>query len=106
MELYLHSPPASDFKFDNVATGSFISSLIITHTHTHTHMLTAFGLTPVGSSTVHTYTQTMYGTTQLKWEECGLCSVFASYTLPFALQLRKKHGKPSVRVAEDCHLAR
>jgi hypothetical protein len=27
-------------------------------------------------------------------------SVFASYTLAFALQLRKKHGKTSVRVAE------
>jgi hypothetical protein len=31
-------------------------------------------------------------------EECGPCSVFASFTLAFALQLRKKHGKPSVRV--------
>jgi hypothetical protein len=27
------------------------------------------------------------------------------YTLAFALQLRKKHGKISVRVAEECHLA-
>jgi hypothetical protein len=25
---------------------------------------------------------------------------FTNYTLPFALQLRKKHGKPSVRVVE------
>jgi hypothetical protein len=32
------------------------------------------------------------------WEECGPCPVFASYTLAFALQLRKKHGKTSVRV--------
>ena len=32
-------------------------------------------------------------------EECGPCLVFASYTLTFALQLRKKHGKTSVRVA-------
>jgi hypothetical protein len=30
---------------------------------------------------------------------CGTCPVFASYTLGFALQLRKKHGKPSMRVA-------
>jgi hypothetical protein len=30
--------------------------------------------------------------------ECGPCPVFASFTLAFALQLRKKHGKPSVRV--------
>jgi hypothetical protein len=33
-------------------------------------------------------------------EECWLCPVFAYYTLAFALQLRKKHGKTSVRVAE------
>jgi hypothetical protein len=32
------------------------------------------------------------------WEECGPCSVFAGFTLAFALQLRKKHGKTSVRV--------
>jgi hypothetical protein len=30
------------------------------------------------------------------------CPVFASYTLAFALQLRKKHGKASVRVVEKC----
>jgi len=29
----------------------------------------------------------------------------ASYTLALALQLRKKHGKISVRVAEECQLA-
>jgi hypothetical protein len=27
-------------------------------------------------------------------EECGPCPVFADFTLAFALQLRKKHGKP------------
>jgi hypothetical protein len=32
--------------------------------------------------------------------KCGPCLVFASYTLAFALQLRKKHGKPSVRIVE------
>jgi hypothetical protein len=31
-------------------------------------------------------------------EECGPCPVFASFTLTLALQLRKKHGKTSVRV--------
>ena len=31
-------------------------------------------------------------------EECGPCPVFASFTLALALQLRKKHRKPSVRV--------
>jgi hypothetical protein len=34
-------------------------------------------------------------------EECWPCQVFANYTLAFALELRKKHGKPSVRVAEE-----
>jgi hypothetical protein len=31
-------------------------------------------------------------------EECGPCPVFARFTLAFALQLRKKHRKTSVRV--------
>jgi len=66
-------------------------------------LLTAIGLTPGGSSTVHIYTQTVHRTTQLtNWEECRPCHVFASYTL----QLSKKHGKTSVRVAEECQLAR
>jgi hypothetical protein len=34
--------------------------------------------------------------------KCGPCPVFASYTLAFALQLRKKHGRTSVRVVEKC----
>jgi hypothetical protein len=34
-------------------------------------------------------------------EECWPCPVFANYTLAFALQLREKHGKTSVRVAEE-----
>jgi len=29
---------------------------------------------------------------------CGPCPVSAGFTLAFALQLRKKHGKTSVRV--------
>jgi len=70
------------------------------------YLLTAIGLSPGGSSTVHIYTQTIHRTTQNKQyierhktlEECGPCPVLASYTLAFALQLRKKHGKTSVRV--------
>ena len=30
-------------------------------------------------------------------EECGPRPLFTSYTLAFAIQLRKKHGKTSVR---------
>jgi len=69
-------------------------------------MLTAVELTPGSSSTVHIYTQTIHRTTQLIWEECRPCPVFASYTLEFALQLRKTHGKTSVKVAEECQLVR
>jgi len=39
-------------------------------------------------------------------EECGPCPVFAGFTLTFALQLRKKHGKTSVRVAIHKHKIR
>jgi hypothetical protein len=47
--------------------------------------LTAIGLTPGGSSTVHIYTQTIHRITRLIWEECGPCPVFASDTwhLPY-----------------------
>jgi hypothetical protein len=74
------------------------------------YLLTAIGLTPGGSSTVPNYTQTIHRTTQLttlvgrlsgirtqsgqtNCEECGPCLVFASYTLAYDLQPRKKHGK-------------
>ena len=73
------------------------------------YLLTAIGLSPGGSSAVHIYTQTIYRTTQNKQYieqhnnlgECGPCPVLGSYTLAFALQLREKHGKPSVRVVKS-----
>jgi hypothetical protein len=34
--------------------------------------------------------------------KCGPCHVFASYTLAFALQLRKNHEKTLVRIVEMC----
>jgi hypothetical protein len=41
-------------------------------------------------------------TTQItNLEECWSCPVFANYTLAFALKLREKHGKTSVRVAKE-----
>jgi len=65
-----------------------------------TYLLTGIGLPPGGSSTLHIYTQNdttqkIHRTTQNVLEECGPCPVFASYTLGFTLQLRKKHGKTS-----------
>ena len=66
------------------------------------YLLTAIGLPPGGSSTVHIYTPTTHRITQTFLVECGPCPVFASVTLAFALQLRKKHGKSSVRVVEEC----
>jgi hypothetical protein len=57
-------------------------------------LFTAIGLTPGGNSAIHISKQTIQRTTQLtNWEECGLCPVFATYTLAYALKLRKKHGK-------------
>jgi uncharacterized integral membrane protein len=49
---------------------------------------------------VHIYTQTIHRTTQITTnvEECGPCPVFAGFSLAFAFQLRKKHGKTSVSV--------
>jgi hypothetical protein len=66
------------------------------------------------NSTQNDSKQTIHRTTQNKQyteqhtilEECGPCPILASYILAFALQLRKKHGKASVRVAEECQLAR
>ena len=61
----------------------------------YTYLLTAILLSPGGGSTVHIYTQTIHGTTQIttNLEVCGQCPFFASFTLAFALQLIKKHGK-------------
>jgi hypothetical protein len=39
-------------------------------------------------------------------EECGPYHVFAGFTLAFSLQLREKHGNPSVRVAIYKHIIR
>jgi len=62
------------------------------------YLLIAIGLTAGGSSTVHSYTQTVHRTTQLtNREECGPCPVFAINTLAFTLRLRKEHGKTSVK---------
>jgi hypothetical protein len=74
------------------------------------YLLTAIGLLPGGSMHLHTNnTQNNTnnnGTTQIQAnvEVCVPCPVFASFTLAFALQLRKKarknlsQGKKNLRV--------
>jgi hypothetical protein len=68
------------------------------------YLLTAVGLSPGGSTRLHTNnTQNNTNNNRTKQittnvEDCGPCHVFAGFTLAFALQLRKKHGKTSVRV--------
>jgi hypothetical protein len=67
------------------------------------YLLTAIGLSPGGSTHLHTHnTQNNTNnnrTTQITndVEECWPCPIFASFTLAFALQPRKKHGKTWVR---------
>ena len=66
------------------------------------YLLTAVGLSLGGSTHLHannTQNNTNNNrTTQItsNVEECGPCPVFASFTLAFALQLRKKRGITSV----------
>jgi hypothetical protein len=70
------------------------------------YLLTAIGLSPGGSTHLHTNNtendthnnRTTQITTNL--QECGTCPVFENFTLAFALKLRKKHGKTSVRLRE------
>jgi hypothetical protein len=44
---------------------------------------------------INNHLQTTIHTTTQLLEECRPCPVFVRYTLAFALQLRKKHGKTS-----------
>jgi hypothetical protein len=60
--------------------------------------LTAIGLTPGGRSTSHIYTQTIQKYRERRiwevWAMPRLCELYPG----ICLQLRKKHGKTSVRV--------
>ena len=65
------------------------------------YLLTAVGLSHGSSIHLHTnntQNNTNNNRTTTNVEECGPCPVFASFTLAFALQLRKKRGKSSVRI--------
>jgi len=102
-------------KFVFLCSGKLPENGTVVPKHDMMYLLTAIGLTPGDCRTVHIYTQTIHRTTQSTqtihrttqefWKIAGRL-VFASYTLAFALQLRKKQGKTSVKVAEECQLAR
>ena len=71
------------------------------------YLLTVIGLSPGGSTHLHT-NNTQNNTnnnraTQItnNVEECGLCPVFASFTLAFALQLRGKAWKNLSQVKKE-----
>ena len=69
------------------------------------YLLSAIGLTPGGSSTVHIYTQTVHGTTQNFGRVRAvprLCELYPR----ICLTTEEKHRKTSVSVHEECHLAR
>jgi hypothetical protein len=48
----------------------------------------------------HLHTNSTQNTEKGEFGKRGPCPVFANYTLAFGLQLWKKHGKTSVRVAQ------
>jgi hypothetical protein len=71
----------------------------VQYTFTHKHPVAAVQYTFTHKQNIERYkTNNTQNNTTIS-EECRPCPVLASYTLAFALQLRKKHGKTSVRVA-------
>jgi hypothetical protein len=91
-------------RITGTVRGDGFTFFIISNYYYYYQCLTAVVLTPGGSSTVNTHKQYTERNTQSnkKKGKCGPRPVFASYTLAFSLQLRKKHGKSSVRVVEKC----
>ena len=77
------------------------------------YLSTAIGVTRGGSGPVQIYTKTIHKTTQITteqhkeliWKSAGRAPSLLVLPLVFALQLRKKHGKTSVRVAGESQLA-
>jgi hypothetical protein len=76
----------------------YLTAVVLTpriHLHTNSTQNTEDG-------THITITRKKKTNTREKIGKCWPCPVFGSYTLAFTLQLRKKHGKTSVRVVEKC----
>jgi len=96
------------YKFRAISCSSSVGQMVLIQhlvsSLTMIYLLTAIGLSPGGSA--HLHTNNIWNninnnrTTQItiNMEECGPCPVLACFTLAFALQLRKKHGKTSVRL--------
>ena len=71
------------------------------------YLLTAVGLLPFAST--HSHTNNTWNNTNnnrttqitINVEECGPFPVFTSFTLAFAFQLRKKHGKNLSQVKKN-----
>ena len=70
------------------------------------YLLTAIGLTPVGSSTVHIYTQTIDRTTQKFGKSAGHAPSLRVMPLHLPYNCGKSTEKHSVSVAVECQLAR
>ena len=72
---------------------------------THVHTNNTGNVTKQTIHTIHRTTQ-KYIEQHNNQEQCGPSPVFAGFTLAFALQLRKNHGKTSVRVVIHKHKMR
>jgi len=91
--------PCTTVETYSLATSAEKNSVheLFVHTSYSTHIHT--------NNTEKETKQTIHRTTQKyieqhkNWEEGWPCPVFAGFTLAFAFQLRKKHGKTSVTVA-------
>jgi len=73
-------------RFSVVSVYSLTAVLTNIDIYDMIYLLTAIGLSPGVSITVHIYTQTIHRTTQIttNLEECGRCPVFANFVEYFA----------------------
>jgi hypothetical protein len=69
------------------------------------YLLTAIRLTPSGSSTVHIYTETITQNNTINFVRVQAMPHLCGFYPHIFLTTEKKHGKTSVRVPEECHLA-
>ena len=75
------------FNGENISFGASLVIYMI-------YLLTAIGLSPGGSSTVHIYTQTIHRPTQLIWESAGRAPSLRVIPWHLPYNWRKSRGKP------------